>query len=199
MKRIEYDGLIFIRDDKTGYYLNSKTHKRLHRYVWEKHKGKIPKGYDIHHIDHDKSNNDISNLQMLTKSDHLKLHGKEQTDEQRENKRRNLAVNARPKANEWHGSEKGTEWHKEHYEAMKEKLHERKVFECLNCGNEFQATRKGFCCNSCKSAYRRKTGADNEIRICVYCGKEYVANKYSKITHCSRTCSMKDRYRQNTP
>lgn len=34
-----------------------------------------PKIYHIHHIDHDHSNNDIENLQCLTKEEHLKLHG----------------------------------------------------------------------------------------------------------------------------
>ena len=34
-----------------------------------------PKIYHIHHIDHDHSNNDIENLQCLTKEEHLKHHG----------------------------------------------------------------------------------------------------------------------------
>lgn len=34
-----------------------------------------PKIYHIHHINHDHSNNNIENLQCLTKEEHLKLHG----------------------------------------------------------------------------------------------------------------------------
>jgi len=34
----------------------------------------IPQGYCIHHIDFNKSNNHLSNLQLLTKADHAKLH-----------------------------------------------------------------------------------------------------------------------------
>lgn len=45
-----------------------------HIYVWEQVNGKKPKGYVIHHIDEDKSNNDISNLKMMTISEHAKLH-----------------------------------------------------------------------------------------------------------------------------
>ena len=30
-----------------------------HRVIWEKHHGKIPEGYDIHHIDGDGHNNDV--------------------------------------------------------------------------------------------------------------------------------------------
>lgn len=198
MKTLEYDGLIFVRDDKTGYYLNSKTHKRLHRYVWEKYYGEIPKGFEIHHIDRDKNNNDISNLQLVTKKEHLILHGELQTEEEKQRKRDNLNQNVRPYASLWHKGKSGKEWHKEHYEKTKDRLHERKEFKCLNCGNKFWATRKGFCSNACKTAYRRKMGYDNETRICVYCGDKFVTNKYSKVTHCSRSCTNKDR-NKNTP
>lgn len=37
----------------------------------------LPKGYVIHHIDHDPGNNDPSNLQLLTPSEHTKLHQSE--------------------------------------------------------------------------------------------------------------------------
>ena len=47
----------------------------LHRLVWEKHHGKrVPKGYHIHHKDKNKTNNDISNLQLISASEHIKLH-----------------------------------------------------------------------------------------------------------------------------
>lgn len=47
------------------------------RYVWEKHNGEIPKGMLIHHIDEDKMNNDIKNLQMMTYKEHNLLHAKD--------------------------------------------------------------------------------------------------------------------------
>jgi hypothetical protein len=34
----------------------------------------MPEGYVIHHIDLDPTNNDIENLQLMTPSDHTKLH-----------------------------------------------------------------------------------------------------------------------------
>ena len=46
-----------------------------HVYIYEKEYNIIvPKGFHIHHIDLDKSNNDISNLIMLSVGDHSKLH-----------------------------------------------------------------------------------------------------------------------------
>ncbi len=62
---------------KDGYKLISVDgEQRLeHRYIWEQyHKKPIPPGYQIHHIDGDKLNNKIENLQMISNSDHQKLH-----------------------------------------------------------------------------------------------------------------------------
>jgi hypothetical protein len=46
----------------------------MHRYVWEKEKGKIPKGYDIHHINGKKYDNRIENLECLPKAEHTKKY-----------------------------------------------------------------------------------------------------------------------------
>lgn len=43
----------------------------LHRLIYELEYGDIPDGYDIHHLDNDKTNNVLSNLKMI---DHT-LHG----------------------------------------------------------------------------------------------------------------------------
>ena len=48
-----FDGLSFRKDKRTGYYLNAKTHKRLHVYVWESVNGPVPSGYCIHHKDYE--------------------------------------------------------------------------------------------------------------------------------------------------
>jgi len=189
-----FNGLRFYRDDKTGYYLNSTIRKRLHRYVWEHHNGSIPKGVHVHHKDFNKSNNDISNLGPLIKKTHLVLHGIEKTlnDEWLEWARKNLTENARPKASEWHGSQAGREWHKKHYQDVKDKLHAREEKACDYCKVKFLGFRRiadRFCSNKCKSAWRRKAGLDDEVRICEYCKTEFETNKYSKQKCCSKTCS----------
>ena len=189
-----FNGLKFTRDDKSGYYRNGTVMERLHRYVWCFYNGPIPKGYEVHHIDLDKSNNDISNLALLTRSEHHRIHAAAITDEQLEQMRKNLAENARPKASEWHRSEEGREWHRDHYEQMKASLHRKKTMTCENCEKEFVACDNGhtrFCSNACKSAWRRKSGVDDVERVCQVCGKTFKINKYSKKKTCSRSCANK--------
>jgi len=47
---------------------------KLHIYVWEKENGSKPKGYQIHHIDNNKKNYLLENLQLVTQSDHFRIH-----------------------------------------------------------------------------------------------------------------------------
>lgn len=191
------DGYKFRKDKKTGYYLSSVAingkRKRLHIYVWERENGTIPKGYQIHHIDHNKDNNSIENLEMLTSKEHTQRHIEERTDEQREQAKENVVKYAMPKAKEWHTSESGKEWHLSHYEKMKDKLHQKADFICECCGKSFTAEITGknrFCSNNCKSAYRRKSGVDNIEKECKFCGDKFVTNKYSKAIRC-KNCKGK--------
>lgn len=54
---------------------NKRGYIYEHQYVMEQHIGRyLLPGEVIHHIDGNKSNNDISNLMLLTNSEHIKLH-----------------------------------------------------------------------------------------------------------------------------
>lgn len=63
-----------------GYLMCSKNfngvryRKLYHVYIWEKNNGFKPKGHIIHHIDENKLNNDISNLQLVTRTEHARIH-----------------------------------------------------------------------------------------------------------------------------
>ena len=185
-KYIEYDGLMFCRDEKTGYYLNSTIRKRLHRYVWEKEVGTIPKGCQIHHINGNKADNRIDNLSIMTASGHQRLHGQE--EKRKEICRANIEK-ARPAAIAWHKSEDGRRWHSESHKGKLLTKHER---ICEVCGKKYNGTKSGrLCSNACKSKYRRMTGADNIERICEMCGKAFMTNRFKKQKFCSIECRTK--------
>ena len=69
-----YDGKKFTLRPNGYYSLTISNRMLMHRYVWEKERYKIPIGYDIHHIDGNKSNNSILNLECLTKSEHTRKY-----------------------------------------------------------------------------------------------------------------------------
>ena len=54
------------------YENNKKRHYSVHRFVFECFKGAIPKGMETDHVDGDKKNNSISNLQLLTKKENIR-------------------------------------------------------------------------------------------------------------------------------
>lgn len=51
--------------------------RRLYYFVWELFNGPVPKGYVIHHKDHNKLNDALNNLELLTEFEHKSIHGKE--------------------------------------------------------------------------------------------------------------------------
>lgn len=196
LKTACFDGYKFRKDLKTGYYLSNKPtyqgkRERLHRYVWRYFNGPIPNGFHIHHADEDKGHNDIENLRCIPGTLHTRHHANEYAANNYQEILENLDKNVRPKACEWHKSDAGRAWHKEHY-AMSIGKAEPVLHKCQVCGKEYFSKKKvqsKFCGNNCRAAYRRKLGADDETRTCKVCGKEFTTNKYTNTKCCSRECA----------
>lgn len=56
-----------------GYFIIN--HKKVHRIIMEEHIGRRLKSSEIvHHKDFNKLNNDISNLQIVTRAEHNRIH-----------------------------------------------------------------------------------------------------------------------------
>ena len=75
-KKEYYDGYLINNSSSSGYptiWINNRN-TLLHRYVWEKYNGKIPKGYHIHHKGENKHNYNLNNLEMISFHEHRKYH-----------------------------------------------------------------------------------------------------------------------------
>ncbi len=139
-----------------GNYFQRKG-KRLHRTVWQYHNGDIPKGYHVHHIDGNKSNNSIENLALLPGKEHLSNHMKEPERVEKSRQSIHKAVKA---ATVWHGTSEGAEWHSKHAKEYWASA-PMNEYKCDFCGKTFysRAVRyKGnhFCGGNCKAAFRRR-------------------------------------------
>ena len=148
---------------KCGNYFQHKG-KRLHRAVWEYHNGSIPVGYHVHHIDENRSNNDISNLSLVLGSEHLRNHMLEDVRREKSRESVKLAIAEAPM---WHHSKEGKEWHSKHSKEYWENA-PIQTYKCSFCGKVYQTKNvryKGnhFCHPNCKAAYRRMRVRNGEI------------------------------------
>lgn len=67
------DGIKFTLRNHGYYAATTGDRELMHRYVWRKYRGDIPENHDIHHVDHNRANNDVTNLELYSKSDHARL------------------------------------------------------------------------------------------------------------------------------
>ena len=73
---INDNGVGYIEIQKPNHPMSDNRGRILeHRYIMSEHLGRnlIPSEI-VHHIDENKKNNDISNLQLTTRAEHIKIH-----------------------------------------------------------------------------------------------------------------------------
>jgi HNH endonuclease len=183
----KYFGKAFWKQ-KNGYWAN---YMPIHaqRWVWINHYGAISQGMDIHHKDGNKDNNEIENLEMMTRSDHLKRHWQEGRFDL-DQRRKQLA-----EARKWLSTPTGR---KKQREDALESWQKREAIKliCCNCGNEFKAffKRAKFCSNPCNYQYRRKN-SENPVqnprkqteKTCTKCGNLFMAAMPYAL-YCSTRC-----------
>lgn len=153
-KQQEFNGTVYYL---CGSYYQHKG-QRLHRTVWKYHNGDIPKGFHVHHIDGNRHNNSIDNLELLSAHEHEVLHG---SDDERKKKCQKNIKKAIDAATEWHHTDQGREWHSQHAIETWAKM-PLKTYVCDFCGKEFKSKfnyspkSNRFCHPNCKASYRRR-------------------------------------------
>ncbi len=65
-----FNGVTYCKRAHSHFFINQSIHQAVWRYCV----GKIPTGCVIHHIDHNKNNNNVANLQCLTVTEHQQVH-----------------------------------------------------------------------------------------------------------------------------
>lgn len=171
--RQSFDGVTY-RKNHDGHFYRGLA---LHRAVWSYCVGEIPDGYHIHHVDEDKANNDIVNLQMLMQSEHLKLHNATIRTEKfcpvckksfiPQNKHQIFCSRSCSATCET--------------SIATEKL-------CPVCGKIFikKRNRQVYCSANCRILHQK----NHEQRTCVICGKEFsVSISHPEKKTCSSHCA----------
>ena len=148
----------FHKDYNTGYWVNNTYKLRLNREKLRLHLGLTKeqmKGYDSHHIDKNKDNNDISNLQLIKSNEHVTIHALAQTHKKIK------------KICEYCGKEYESSSniaHRQRFCSQKCQMGYRRANGlnntegiCLNCGKKFiydkSNSKTKFCSKSCAGKY----------------------------------------------
>jgi len=138
----------------------------LHRAVWEHHNGPVPSGHHVHHINGDTADNRIENLACMPAMQHHAEHSEDRSEFARQ--RTQHLADIRAKAAEWHRSDAGRAWHREHAE------------------ESLAAAR----------AAKREQGAPDIACTCAWCGAAYVGHS-SRSQFCSARCqTAESRFRR---
>ena len=168
-----------------------KSYGLIHRDVWSYYNGDILANYHIHHIDHNPSNNDISNLQLVTSSEHKRIHWQGTAPKQYicENCGKTFmtkSTSARFCSRtcreiwQWKSGEKGS------------------LYECPICKKKFvPCTPDQVCCSqSCAGKlYWSENRPPAVYKTCPVCGKSFaVPRDHKEQQCCSYSCSANLRW-----
>ena len=185
-KHVKFSGVTYCKDaDDNRYYVKTS----LTRNIWHYYYGEIPNGFEVHHKDFNKDNNDISNFQLLTKAEHTILHFE----------KRLKIFKCKVCGKEFEGvsffnnncycSDKCREIGIKNQAWRKNLI----TYTCEYCGREFKALKYHnykFCSQECINKSKER----HEIKNCAFCGKKFEARVRDKRQFCSADCALKARH-----
>ena len=165
---IDWNGKTWHKKPGGSYY---QTRLLLHRELWKAERGPIPAGFHIHHRDGDIHNNRIENLELLSSSDHNRLHCREKLDPYKD---RALAAA---------------------HEAARKNREERfrsRQLTCVVCGEKYRSGARSpaaYCSVICMD--RLRSGAfRGDTRPCEQCGTLFQATRRVQ-RYCSKRCNQR--------
>jgi hypothetical protein len=206
VERVDFNGVAFRRypdskwwADRTYFTPLPRDRRRgvgrLHQEIWKAAHGPIPGGHDIHHRDHNASNNALDNLVCIPNDDHRAEHA----DQPRTDAQHAQFERAQAAAAEWHGSEEGRAWHIEHGARTWDNREDRHLV-CEWCKETFGTRDRNpstrFCSGRCRAYARKASGVDDIDRVCTWCSATFRINRYAKARTCSRVCGQAVRRRK---
>lgn len=161
----------------------------LHREVWKFFHGEIPRGYAIHHKDFNPDNNNIENLQLITFSEHQKIHSAQKMKDKI------------CKSCGQHFMSKGSAFcspscYAKFFNAGLAENANYIVKICRHCGKEFVTPKKSperakYCSRRCLMLARherKRQALSDKTLICKNCGKEFPATEPHHKFFCSEKC-----------
>lgn len=187
----KFDGVVYHKTPSAEHYTVNAT---IHRAVWTYFNGEIPQGnYNIHHIDINPANNNISNLALLTCSEHRKLHNGTP-----------LVERVCPSCKKIF-SVKQTSKQKCCSIQCSNAIKPHKSISyvektCTVCEKKFtvpyELRNQKTCSKNCANIIRAKTHQKPPVeKICPYCEKKFILRQPSdKRTFCSISCAKKYQY-----
>lgn len=139
----DWDGERWYFNKRMGYHL-TRAGSLLHRCLWIKHHGPIEDGYEINHINRQRWDNRLENLELLTISEHRRLGALQRTDSSWKDNQTPEAVSKR-------------------LSAYWQRREPRDVI-CVQCGQGYKSTgmRAKYCSRKCRSDAGRD--ANNRAR-----------------------------------
>lgn len=178
----KFNGIIYAKSKTNNHY---ERRSSIYRAVYNYYCGEIPRGYEIHHKDWNPDNNDISNLQMLTRAQHQALHHSIGTYIAPV---RNFICKVCGKKFTSHYSGKNCFCSQKCANKFHHNVIEK---ECLSCGKKFTTSNPDakFCSSKCYGKSIKKSPIEKE---CVICGKKFYASvKHPEKQCCSPECTHK--------
>lgn len=181
----KFDGMNYFSDVQGHYRATFHIHRTVYTYYY----GEIPSGYDIHHIDRNKANNDISNLLLVTRSEHQKIHKPQGNAAVTYDTPRIFTCKQCGKTFSTTNTRQNSYCSKEcrdighrHYEYR----------HCAICNKRFRVrsdAKTQTCSLECANKMWRDKVAVKE-KVCAQCGNKFLTSNNRKI-YCSRNCAQK--------